>query len=301
MNFSALRAVMTAMLLPLLSTGAEAEWSGRTGPKSEAVQECSAAPDAIAAFADSSLEAAVRRALALTAEEELTCDRVAGLAELTAEEAEIQDLRGIEALAGLRELYLSGNPITDLDPLRHLANLEVLSLYGGSVSDLGPLRDLEKLTVLHIGSNSLTDIRPLERLVRLRDLSITYNTVSDLGPLAGLTELEVLRVYNNPISDISALRGLTRLTELHIHDLPRLSNIQPLLENAGLGEGDRVILMRSDISCADAAALRARGVSVSSICPAGVPIRWWSFLAIAGGVAAMLALARRNRRQLGEA
>ena len=91
----------------------------------------------------------------------------------------------------------------------------------------------------------------------MRDLSITYNAVSDIGPLSRLKELEVLRIYDNPISDITALQGLTKLSELHIHDLPQLSNIQPLLENVGLGEGDRVILMRSAISCEDAAALQA--------------------------------------------
>jgi hypothetical protein len=246
---------------------------------------------------DPSLEAAVRRALSLEADEELTCLRASSLTELTAEEAAIQDLRGIEALTGLTELHLSGNPITDLSPLRGLASLEVLFLSGGSVRDLSPLRSLQRLRILHIGSNAITDISPLEHVVRLQDLSITYNVVSDIGPLSGLTELEVLRVYNNPISDISALRGLTKLTELHIHDLPQLSNIQPLIENTGLGVGDRVILMRSDISCEDAAVLQAKGVTVGSGCMGGIPIGWWGFIAIIGAMVAMLAVTRRHRKR----
>jgi Leucine-rich repeat (LRR) protein len=77
------------------------------------VQDCTARPDAIAPFADPSLEAAVRRALSLDADEELTCLRASKLTKLTAEDAGIQDLRGIEALSGLTELHLDGNPITD--------------------------------------------------------------------------------------------------------------------------------------------------------------------------------------------
>jgi Leucine-rich repeat (LRR) protein len=297
MNPNGLRTTLIAPVL-LLTLAAGTGWSRfvRLIVRG-AEQGCTAQPDAVATFVDPSLEAAVRGALSLGPAEELTCRRVSSLAELTAEDAGIQDLRGIENLTGLTELHLDGNAVTDLGPLSGLTSLTMLYLWGGSVNDLGPLRSLEALTVLHIGNNSVSDISPLGGLGRLRDLSITHNAVTDLGPLSGLTELEVLRVYNNPISDIEALRGLTKLTELHIHDLPQLSNIQPLLENTGLGEGDRVILMRSDISCADAAALQANGVSVSSGCLAGFPIKWWGLLAMIGGVAAALAITRHRRAQ----
>jgi len=73
---------------------------------------------------------------------------------------------------------------------------------------------------------------------------------------------------------------MTSLTELHVHDLPDLSNIEPLLSNTGLGTGDAVILYNSDISCTDQAALSAKGVSVGSLC-AGLVLRefWWAILA----------------------
>ena len=98
------------------------------------------------------------------------------------------------------------------------------------------------LTVLHFSRNSVSDISSLSGLTRLTDLNLTYNS----------------------ISDISALRGLTRLTNLHVHDLPDLSDIQPLLNNSGLGAGDRVILFNLDISCEDVATLQTKGVSVGS-------------------------------------
>ena len=91
--------------------------------------------------------------------------------------------------------------------------------------------------------------------MNLTVLHFNRNSISDISVLSEFTELAVLRLYNNPIMDISALRGLTRLTNLHVHDLPDLSDIQPLLNNSGLGAGDRVILFNSDISCEDAATL----------------------------------------------
>ena len=47
---------------------------------------------------------------------------------------------------------------------------------------------------------------------------------------------------------------------------PDLSNIQPLLDNTGLGAGDIVYLQSTNVSCTDVAALRAR-VRVQSDCP----------------------------------
>lgn len=300
---AALRSVLIALTLSLAAAGSGTLTAAlRRGLERArlhqsvsraAAQGCESVP----AFADENLAARVRSALGLGADEALTCAGASTLTELTAEDADIRDLRGIEALSGLTELHVSGNPIADLGPLRGLESLEVLFLYGGAVRDLSPLRNLERLRVLHIGNNAITDIEPLRHLSGLQDLSITYNSVSDLDPLSGLTGLEVLRVYDNPISDIGAMRGLTNLTELHIHDLPLLSDIRPLIENAGLGEGDRVILMQSDISCRDAAALAAKGVSVSSGCLGGVPIRWWGLVVILGGLAAAVAAARRNRRR----
>lgn len=287
--------ILIALILLTLPFVAETGWGKPS--RLQAIQGCADQAGAVVTFVDPNLAAAVRTALSADADEKLTCLRVSSLTGLTAEEADIEDLRGIEALTGLTELHLDGNPISDLSPLSRLASLTALYLWGGSVRDLTPLAGLKELTILHIGNNSINDIRSLKDHSRLRDLSITHNAVSDLGPLSGLTELEVLRVYNNPISDITALRELTKLTELHIHDLPELSNIQPLLENVGLGKGDRVILMRSGVSCRAAGALQAKGVSVTSGCLGGIPIKWWGFVAITAGIATLLAVVRRRRKQ----
>ena len=44
-------------------------------------------------------------------------------------------------------------------------------------------------------------------------------------------------------------------------------DIQPLLDNTGLGAGNFVHLSGTNVSCPDVAALEAKGVTVSSDCP----------------------------------
>jgi Leucine-rich repeat (LRR) protein len=85
--------------------------------------------------------------------------------------------------------------------------------------------------------------------------------------IQNLTGLTSLRLADNSISDISALSGLTSLERLNLNHNPNLSVIQPLLDNTGLGAGDRVYLLSTSVSCTDVAVLQAKGVSVSSDCP----------------------------------
>jgi len=57
------------------------------------------------------------------------------------------------------------------------------------------------------------------------------------------------------------------LTDLWLHMNPDLTDIQTLLDNTGLGTGDSVLLMNTNVSCTDVVALEARGVTVISDCP----------------------------------
>ena len=97
-------------------------------------------------------------------------------------------------------------------------------------------------------------------------VSASLGIVSLVG-IQNLTGLTGLDLQNNSISDIGALTGLTSLTGLGLRSNPNLSDIQPLLDNAGLGTGDIVDLSDTSVSCADVAALQAKGVSVFSDCP----------------------------------
>ncbi len=280
---------------------------------------------AIPTFEDENLQSAVRAAVSVGAQNHLTCGIVSGLTDLAAVEAQIESLVGIQNLTSLTTLDLWKNSITDIRALSGLTSLTFLSVGGNSVSDINALNGLTSLRTLYINANSITDISPLRGLTSLtflnfrensisdisvlsslkllKNLDLTHNSISDISALNGLRDLAILRLYNNPITDISPLRGLTNLTELHVHDLPELSNIQPLLNNTGLGTGDRVILMRSKVSCEDAALLQAKGVSVGTNC-LGIILKqdWQGLLATLVGwvlvaVAAVVVFRRWLRRK----
>jgi hypothetical protein len=78
--------------------------------------------------------------------------------------------------------------------------------------------------------------------------------------------LQHLSLGANSVSDISALEGLTNLESLFLATNPGLGDIQPLLDNTGLGGGDSVDLRFTNVDCADADALSAKGVTVTIDC-----------------------------------
>ena len=133
---------------------------------------------AVPNFEDGNLWLAIRAALSINGAVELTCGLVPGLTDLTAQNAGMESLVGIQNLTGLMTLYLNGNSITE----------------------------------------------------------------------------------------ISALNGLTGLVDLRLDGNANLTDIQPLLDNTGLGAGDIVDLRDTSVSCTDVTALEAKGVTVRSDC-----------------------------------
>ncbi len=151
---------------------------------------CSGQPGAaVATFEDARLEAAIRARLSLDAERDLTCSLVSGLTDLTAQNAGIESLVGIQNLTGLTDLELNTNSITDISPLSGLTSLTELALINNSISDISPLSGLTSLETLFLGMNSITDISPLSGLTSLRWLELWYNSITDISALSGLTKL----------------------------------------------------------------------------------------------------------------
>ncbi len=245
---------------------------------------------AIATFEDAELEAEVRGDLRVGAQEDLTCGVISGMTELaTGASGEIESLVGIQNLADLQFLSVPSNLITDITPLSGLASLFYLDVTANSITDITPLRGLTSMMVLslrdnsitnisalsgltslellHLNNNPITDISPLSGLTSLGSLRLPNTSISDISALSGLTSLGRLDLENNSITDISALSGLTSLTGLFLGDKPALTDIQPLVDNAGLGAGDTVNLMSTNVSCTDVAALKSKGVTVVSLCP----------------------------------
>jgi internalin A len=135
------------------------------------------------------------------------------------------------------------------------------------ISSIVGIQNCTSLEHFEVSSNSISDISPLSGLTSLTFLCLGANSITDVSALSGLTNLGRLRRNGNSITDISALSGLIPLGGLFLDDNPNLSNIQPLLDNIGLGAGDLVSLGGTSVSCTDVAALEAKGVTVVSDCP----------------------------------
>ena len=204
---------------------------------------CKDQPDAaIATFEDANLEAQVRAALSLGAQDDLTCRLVSGLTRLDAEQAGIESLVGIQNLTSLTALNLSANSITDIGALSGLTDLTQLSLRNNSITDISALSGLTSLTELSLRNNSITDISALSGLTSLTALSLGRNSISDISALSGLAGLRGLILGANSITDIGALSGLTRLTNLSL-DGNSISDISPLSGLTGL----RVLILEGNL------------------------------------------------------
>jgi hypothetical protein len=271
------------LLVPLAA--ASARTSRAQSPPDHTSAPCEGAPsETVVTFADANLAAAVRTSLGLPEGASLTCGQVATLTELEATGAGIQSLAGIESLTGLTRIDFDDNEISDLGPLAALRGLTSVWLGSNRIRDVTPLSALTGLTFLGLRDNQIVDIAPLAALTQMIDLNITFNEISDLSALRSMTQLTTLRLYNNPTTDIGPLEGLTKLHEVHLHDLPSLSDVQPLLDNPGVGEGDQFPLFNSGIRCEDVGELRARGVSVGGTCVLQAIGSRWILITLAAGL-----------------
>ncbi len=135
-------------------------------------------------------------------------------------------------LAELTMLSARYQGITDLSGIEYCTNLTWLELSRNQIRDVSPLASLTNLTMLQLNNmgfpNKIDDISPLSSLTNLTYLSLRSNEISVISSLASLTNLQWVSLYNNQISDIS-----------------------PLVENSGLGEGDRVLLGNNNLDLSE--------------------------------------------------
>ncbi len=83
---------------------------------------------------DPELESAIRKARFISSFEEVLEQDMQLLFKLTAENASISDLTGLELAVNLTELNLSGNDIEDLTPIQDLENLDTLDISSNKLS-----------------------------------------------------------------------------------------------------------------------------------------------------------------------
>ena len=165
---------------------------------------------------DPNLRAKIEDALGKASGDPISAAEMATLTSLTAQDASISNLTGLETATNLTTLKIGDNTISDISALAGLANLTELQLWDNKISDISAVAGLTQLTKLYLWGNSISDIAAASRLTNLTHLRLGENSISNISALAGLTNLTFLSVKENSISDISAVAGLTNLTELVI-------------------------------------------------------------------------------------
>ena len=195
---------------------------------------------------------------------------LAGLTNLGYLEVSDNDVASLEPLAGLDQLVWLGAArmpnVTDLSPLEG-RSLTYLWLNGSSgIEDFSPIAGMTSLTSLLVGGTQfddedLTMVASFPALGRLQlwanagisdlspiadlpiwDLDIGATSVTDLSPIHSWSEsLQSLRAYGLGLgdSDIAFLEDFTDLSLLWLDDNV-LTDIAPLVANAGIGQGDVV-------------------------------------------------------------
>ena len=110
---------------------------------------------------DPNLRAKIEEALGKASGAPITTADMATLTTLTAWQANIRDLTGLEHATNLTELVLWGNNITNISALSGLTNLTKLHLQNNSISDISALSGLTKLIELVLFDNNITNISAL--------------------------------------------------------------------------------------------------------------------------------------------
>ena len=114
---------------------------------------------------DENLRTAVRSALNIANGETLTQAQIANLTQLTARNANISNITGLEHATNLTELDLRDNTILDASPLEDLTDLTRLNFHGNQISNLTPLGSLSALVWLDLYGNQIVNLTPLMDLV----------------------------------------------------------------------------------------------------------------------------------------
>ena len=132
-------------------------------------------------FPDPNLAAAVRGALGLGATDPIPQTDLETLTNLSASNAGITDLTGLEYATGLWDLYLPRNQVSDISRLASLTRLVNLDLDGNQISDISPLASLTRLETLDLSKNPISNFAPLAGLTALTRIYLIGYWILELG------------------------------------------------------------------------------------------------------------------------
>ena len=173
-------------------------------------------PDPSTWMPDANLRTAVQSALGLGNNDTLTQAGMANLTRLTARNAQISSLTGLEHATNLTSLDLRDNTISNISALSGLMNLESLRLKGNNISSVSALSGLTNLTLLNLKENNISSIGGLSGLTNLEHLRVDANSITDVQPLTRLVNLEKLWIAGNSLTNAHLLSSLTGLTYIDI-------------------------------------------------------------------------------------
>ena len=167
---------------------------------------------------DTNLRAKIETALGKASGAPISAAEMATLTSLSAQDASISDLTGLEAATNLTTLNLGNNSVSDISALTGLTKLTELQLWDNNISNISAVAKLTQLTRLYLWGNAISDIYPVAGLTNLTRLYLGENSISNISAVSGLKKLTHLYLNENSLSNISAIVGLTNLTELRIGD-----------------------------------------------------------------------------------
>ena len=173
---------------------------------------------------DANLRAKIETTLGKTAGDPISAAEMATLTSLSAGDASISNLTGLETATNLTTLKLGNNNISDISAIAGLTKLTELQLWDNTITNISALAGLTNLTRLYLWGNTISDISHVAGLTDLTRLYLGENSILNISAVAGLTKLTHLYLNENSLSNISAIAGLTNLTELRIGD-NTISNI----------------------------------------------------------------------------
>ena len=174
------------------------------------------AQDASTWMPDANLRTAVRSALSLGNNDALTQAGMANLTALTARNAQISNLTGLEHATNLTSLDFRDNTISNISALSGLTNLESLKLKGNDISTVSAFSGLTNLTLLNLRDNNISSISGLSGLTNLEHLRVDQNSITDVQPVTSLVNLKKLWIAGNSLTNAHLLSSLTGLTYIDI-------------------------------------------------------------------------------------
>lgn len=196
---------------------------GTVGPLPRAAQ-----PDdsELAVIPDEVLKREIAKALK-TSPNGLTKGELRRLQSLTAKNAGITDLSGLEDASNLDLLYIDGNEISSLEPLRGLTQMRQITVSRNPISDISPLQNMPSLNWLEVNWTDIDTLEPLRGNTSLLWLQLAYTKVTSLDPIRESVGLYDLNFQNTEISDLEPLMPLTRIATIGAQSA-QISSLEPL-------------------------------------------------------------------------